>query len=110
FGGLEAIITGILDRIPGLRRRRELFVLFIIIYCFVGALATTTCGIFIANLVSYEFPPVTVLGATYVPPTWVIITAWLIVFSSVVFIPIMMIVQFLTAKGSCTDVSLSYNF
>ncbi|THD25346.1 Transporter [Fasciola hepatica] len=170
FGGLEAIITGILDRIPQLRRRRELFVLGIIIYCFVGALATTTCGgylilnlldrhgapisilfivfcecvalcwfygtkrfcndiklmlgftpgkfwqicwtfisplfllgIFIANLVSYEFPPVTVLGATYTPPTWVIVTAWLIVFSSVIFIPTMMIVQFLTAKGSCRD-------
>ncbi|VDP72827.1 unnamed protein product [Echinostoma caproni] len=103
FGGLEAIITAVLDRIPQLRRRRELFVLFIIIYCFVGALATTTCGIFIANLVSYEFQPLEVLGVSYEPPTWTIITAWLVVFSSVVFIPIMMVVQFLTAKGSCKD-------
>ncbi|CAH8525684.1 unnamed protein product [Dicrocoelium dendriticum] len=167
FGGLEAIITAILDRIPSLRRKRELFVLLIIVYCFTGALATTTCGgyliltlldthgapisilfivfcecvalcwfygmkrfcsdikmmlgftpgifwqicwtfisplfllgIFIANLAHYEFPPVSVLGKTYEAPTWVKVTAWCIVFSSLIFIPIMMLVQFLKAKGT----------
>ncbi|VDM01286.1 unnamed protein product [Schistocephalus solidus] len=44
FGGLEAIITGILDRWPHLRRRREIVVLIMVIYCFVGALPTTTNG------------------------------------------------------------------
>ncbi|VDN11637.1 unnamed protein product [Dibothriocephalus latus] len=44
FGGLEAIITGILDRWPKLRRRRELVVLIMVIYCFLGALPTTTNG------------------------------------------------------------------
>nr|QQY02562.1 sodium-dependent serotonin transporter [Cryptocotyle lingua] len=174
FAGLEAIITAVLDRIPNLRRRRELFVLFIIIYCFLGALATTTCGgflilelldqhgapisilfivfcecvalcwfygtkrfcgdvkqmlgftpgkfwqicwtfisplfllsIFIANLANYTFRPTTALGITYQPDTWVIVVAWMVVFSSVVFIPIMMFVQFVTAKGS-TKARLRY--
>nr|VZI34881.1 unnamed protein product [Spirometra erinaceieuropaei] len=44
FGGLEAIITGILDRWPRLRRRREIVVLIMVIYCFLGALPTTTNG------------------------------------------------------------------
>ncbi|TGZ69847.1 hypothetical protein CRM22_003507 [Opisthorchis felineus] len=170
FAGLEAIITGVLDRIPKIRRRRELFVLFIIIYCFLGALATTTCGgflilalldqhgaqisilfivfcecvalcwfygtkrfcgdvkqmlgftpgkfwqicwtfisplfllgLFIATLVSYEFRSPEALGIVYTPDTWVRVIAWLVVFSSVVFIPIMMIVQFLKAEGSIKE-------
>ncbi|KAF6779570.1 hypothetical protein AHF37_00745 [Paragonimus kellicotti] len=170
FGGLEAIITAVLDKIPNLRRRREVFVLIIIIYCFTGALATTTCGgyliltlldthgapisilfivfcecvalcwfygtkrfcadirmmlgftpgkfwqicwtfisplfllgIFIANLVYYEFKPISVMGTIYEPHTWVIVTAWLIVFSSLIFIPIMMVVQLARAKGTLKE-------
>ncbi|KAF8572240.1 hypothetical protein P879_01724 [Paragonimus westermani] len=170
FGGLEAIITAVLDKIPSLRRRREVFVLIIIIYCFTGALATTTCGgyliltlldthgapisilfivfcecvalcwfygtkrfcadirmmlgftpgkfwqicwtfisplfllsIFIANLVYYEFKPISVMGVIYEPHTWVIVTAWLIVFSSLIFIPIMMVVQLARAKGTLKE-------
>ncbi|CAH8485144.1 unnamed protein product [Schistosoma turkestanicum] len=44
FGGVEAIITAIMDSVPALSGRRELFVLGVIIYCFIGALASTTCG------------------------------------------------------------------
>jgi solute carrier family 6 serotonin transporter-like protein 4 len=42
FGGLEAIATGILDEWPFLRKRRELFILGLMAYCFLGSLATTT--------------------------------------------------------------------
>jgi len=42
FGGLEAIATGILDEWPQLRKRRELFILGLMLYCFMGGLATTT--------------------------------------------------------------------
>lgn len=42
FGALEAVITGIMDEYPMLRRKRELFVAGIIAYCFLGSLVTTT--------------------------------------------------------------------
>jgi len=42
FGGLEAIATGILDEWPHLRKKRELFILGLMLYCFLGGLATTT--------------------------------------------------------------------
>ncbi|KAL3310899.1 Sodium-dependent serotonin transporter, partial [Cichlidogyrus casuarinus] len=44
FAGLEAIMTAILDMWPKLRSRRELIVLALIVYCYLGALATTTSG------------------------------------------------------------------
>ncbi|CAI2726292.1 unnamed protein product [Schistosoma spindalis] len=167
FGGLEAIITAIMDSVPALSGRRELFVLAVVVYCFIGALASTTCGgylvltmldrhgapisilfivfcecvalcwfygtkrfcqdvqmmlgfkpgifwqicwayispifllgIFIANIVSYETQPVSVLGVVYEPTTWVIALSWAIVFSSPIFIPILMIYQLIKAKGS----------
>ncbi|KAA3678895.1 solute carrier family 6 (neurotransmitter transporter, serotonin) member 4 [Paragonimus westermani] len=62
FGGLEAIITAVLDKIPSLRRRREVFVLIIIIYCFTGALATTTCGGYlILTLLDTHGAPISIL-------------------------------------------------
>ncbi|VDP44995.1 unnamed protein product [Schistosoma curassoni] len=100
FGGLEAIITAVMDSVPALSGRRELFVLAVVVYCFIGALASTTCGIFIANIVSYETQPVSVLGVVYEPTTWVIALSWAIVFSSPIFIPILMIYQLLKAKGT----------
>ncbi|KAK3084720.1 hypothetical protein FSP39_017995 [Pinctada imbricata] len=44
FGGLEAVITAVCDAYPAVGRKRELFVLAIIIYCFLGALSTCTYG------------------------------------------------------------------
>ncbi|KAF7234390.1 hypothetical protein EG68_11993 [Paragonimus skrjabini miyazakii] len=43
------------------------------------------------------------MGVTYEPYTWVIVTAWLIVFSSLIFIPIMMVVQLARAKGTLKE-------
>ncbi|VDO56492.1 unnamed protein product [Schistosoma margrebowiei] len=152
FGGLEAIITAIMDSVPALSGRRELFVLAVVVYCFIGALASTTCGgylvltmldrhgapisilfivfcecvalcwfygksfkhtylqqgIFIANIVSYETQPVSVLGVVYEPTTWVIALSWAIVFSSPIFIPILMIYQLLKAKGTFLEVSNTF--
>lgn len=43
FGGLEAIITAVLDEFPDhLYHRRELFVLCLVVVCFLGSLSTLT--------------------------------------------------------------------
>ncbi|XP_061624235.1 solute carrier family 6 member 4b isoform X3 [Phyllopteryx taeniolatus] len=43
FGGLEAIITAVLDEYPDhFARRRELFVLCLVVVCFLGSLSTLT--------------------------------------------------------------------
>uniref|UniRef100_A0A8C7XD93 Solute carrier family 6 member 4b n=1 Tax=Oryzias sinensis TaxID=183150 RepID=A0A8C7XD93_9TELE len=45
FGGLEAIITAVLDEYPDqLSHRRELFVLCLVVVCFLGSLSTLTYG------------------------------------------------------------------
>ncbi|CAL8343464.1 unnamed protein product [Lota lota] len=45
FGGLEAIITAVLDEYPDtFSHRRELFVLLLVIVCFLGSLSTLTHG------------------------------------------------------------------
>lgn len=43
FAGLEAVVTGVLDEFPHIwSKRRELFVLGVVITCFFGSLATLT--------------------------------------------------------------------
>uniref|UniRef100_A0A669AZU2 Transporter n=1 Tax=Oreochromis niloticus TaxID=8128 RepID=A0A669AZU2_ORENI len=45
FGGLEAIITAVLDEYPDqFYHRRELFVLCLVVVCFLGSLSTLTNG------------------------------------------------------------------
>ncbi|KAI2664878.1 Sodium-dependent serotonin transporter [Labeo rohita] len=45
FGGLEAIITAVMDEYPDtLSHRRELFVLGLVVVCFLGSLSTLTKG------------------------------------------------------------------
>ncbi|XP_056676906.1 sodium-dependent serotonin transporter-like [Monodelphis domestica] len=45
FGGLEAIITALVDEYPQtLTKRRELLVLVLVVGCFLGSLATLTQG------------------------------------------------------------------
>ncbi|XP_078713769.1 sodium-dependent serotonin transporter-like [Lampetra fluviatilis] len=45
FGGLEAIITAVMDEYPSLfSKRREYFVLGLVTICFMGALSTLTYG------------------------------------------------------------------
>ncbi|KAG5281081.1 hypothetical protein AALO_G00067230 [Alosa alosa] len=45
FGGLEAIITAVMDEYPDyLSQRRELFVLVLVVVCFTGSLSTLTHG------------------------------------------------------------------
>lgn len=48
FGGLEAIITAVLDEFPDhLYHRRELFVLCLVVVCFLGSLSTLTNASFL---------------------------------------------------------------
>ncbi|KAL5103592.1 Sodium-dependent serotonin transporter [Taenia crassiceps] len=167
FGGLEAIITALLDRWPKLRKKREIVVLIMIIYCYVGALPTTTNGgyyiltlfdtygapfsilfivfcecvalcwcygvgrftrdiesmlgfkpgwfwricwavispafmlsIFILNITFFQPPEITVMGETVRANTWVHIVSWMLVFSSLLTIPIFAVVAFCSARGS----------
>ncbi|XP_026882980.2 solute carrier family 6 member 4b [Electrophorus electricus] len=45
FGGLEAIITAVMDEYPDfLSHRREMFVLGLVVVCFLGSLSTLTKG------------------------------------------------------------------
>nr|CAH8838758.1 unnamed protein product [Trichobilharzia regenti] len=151
FGGLEAIITAIMDSVPALaasttcggylvltmldRHGAPISILFIVFcecvalcwfygtkrFCqdvqmmlgFKPGIFWRICwayispifllGIFIANIVSYETQPVSVLGVVYEPTTWVIALSWAIVFSSPIFIPILMIYQLLRAKGTFVE-------
>jgi solute carrier family 6 serotonin transporter-like protein 4 len=62
FGGLEALITGVCDEWPIIRKKRELFVFVLIIYCFVGALSTTTYGgQYVLNLLDSHGAPISIL-------------------------------------------------
>ncbi|NP_001191502.1 serotonin transporter [Aplysia californica] len=62
FGGLEAIITGILDEWTFLRRHRELFVAGLMLWCFLGGLVTTTYGgIYVIQLMDTYGAPISIL-------------------------------------------------
>ncbi|KAH9487583.1 hypothetical protein Btru_072326 [Bulinus truncatus] len=62
FGGLEAIITGILDEFTVLRRHRELFVFGLMVWCFLGALVTTTYGgFYVVQLMDTYGAPISIL-------------------------------------------------
>lgn len=62
FGGLEAVITGILDEWTSLRRHRELFVAGLMVWCFLGALVTTTYGgIYVVQLMDTYAAPISIL-------------------------------------------------
>ncbi|XP_036359791.1 sodium-dependent serotonin transporter-like isoform X2 [Octopus sinensis] len=66
FGGLEAICTGILDEFPKLRRHRELFVAFLLVYCLLGGLATTTYGgIYVVQLLDTYGAPISILFVVF---------------------------------------------
>jgi len=63
FGGLEALITGICDEWPNtIGKKRELFVAVLIVYCFFGALATTTYGgNYVVNMLDQHGAPISIL-------------------------------------------------
>ncbi|KAL3856698.1 hypothetical protein ACJMK2_011422 [Sinanodonta woodiana] len=70
FGGLEAIATGLLDEFPSLRKRRELFTLGLMIYCFWGALATTTHGgIYVVQLMDTYGAPISLIFVVFLEAT-----------------------------------------
>ncbi|XP_069136262.1 sodium-dependent serotonin transporter-like [Argopecten irradians] len=62
FGGLEAVITAVCDNFGVLRNKRELFVLSLVIYCFLGAISTTTYGgQFVINLLDRHAAPISLI-------------------------------------------------
>ncbi|KAK7506140.1 hypothetical protein BaRGS_00002862, partial [Batillaria attramentaria] len=166
FGALEAVITGVLDEFPMLRKKREIFVAGLMLYCFLGSLITTTYGgIYVVQLFDTYAAPISILlvvfleavavnwiygvdrfsgdiesmlgkppGAfwrvtwtyispvfllalfvlsvsnspppsygNYVYPYWSLTVGWLIVCSSLVCIPLYIIVCFFKTSGSFTD-------
>nr|KAG5713158.1 hypothetical protein BaRGS_007685 [Batillaria attramentaria] len=170
FGALEAVITGVLDEFPMLRKKREIFVAGLMLYCFLGSLITTTYGgIYVVQLFDTYAAPISILlvvfleavavnwiygvdrfsgdiesmlgkppGAfwrvtwtyispvfllalfvlsvsnspppsygNYVYPYWSLTVGWLIVCSSLVCIPLYIIVCFFKTSGSFTDLGLA---
>jgi solute carrier family 6 (neurotransmitter transporter, serotonin) member 4 len=62
YGGLESVITAILDEYPRLRKHRELCVLAFVCYCFLGALPTTTeGGFFVLNWLDQHGAQISIL-------------------------------------------------
>ncbi|XP_021340900.1 sodium-dependent serotonin transporter-like [Mizuhopecten yessoensis] len=62
FGGLEAVITAVCDNFGVVRNRRELFVLALVAYCFIGAISTTTYGgTFVINLLDRHAAPISLI-------------------------------------------------
>ncbi|XP_052072585.1 sodium-dependent serotonin transporter-like [Mytilus californianus] len=59
FGGLEAVITAIMDTFAIVKGRREWLVLGVIIYCFLGSLpSTTNGGQYIVSLIDRHAAPI----------------------------------------------------
>ncbi|OWF52218.1 sodium-dependent serotonin transporter-like [Mizuhopecten yessoensis] len=66
FGGLESLCTGILDEYVVLRKNRKLFVLALMAYCFIGALATTTYGgIYVVQLLDSFGAPIAIIFVVF---------------------------------------------
>ncbi|KAK3758157.1 hypothetical protein RRG08_060814 [Elysia crispata] len=166
FGGLEAVITGILDEWTSLRRHRELFVAGLMVWCFLGALVTTTYGgIYVVQLMDTYAAPIsillivfleniavawiygvdrfsqdieTMLGSppgnfwkttwtyispmflltlfilslmdspppeygNYVYPYWSLTVGWVLVFASLVCIPIFIVIAFIRSPGGIKE-------
>lgn len=62
FGALEAIITGIMDEYPWMRKKREIFVAGLMVYCFLGSLTTATYGgIYVVQLFDTYAAPISIL-------------------------------------------------
>ncbi|XP_077290278.1 serotonin transporter [Arctopsyche grandis] len=68
FGGLEAMITALCDEYPrALGRRRELFVLVLLILIYICALPTTTYGgVYLVNLLNVYGPGLAILFVVFV--------------------------------------------
>ncbi|KAJ8312336.1 LOW QUALITY PROTEIN: hypothetical protein KUTeg_009709 [Tegillarca granosa] len=67
FGGLEAVITGVLDSFGVVKNRRELFVLGLCCYCFLGSLGTTTYGgQYVINLLDRHAAPISLLFICFI--------------------------------------------
>ncbi|KAL4224062.1 hypothetical protein ACF0H5_017519 [Mactra antiquata] len=67
FGGLESVITAICDLSPKLERRRELVVAAVVLYCFLGGLATTTYGgQYVITLLDTHAAPVALIFICFV--------------------------------------------
>ena len=61
-------------------------------------------GIFILNITFFRPPEITVMGETVRVDTWVRVVSWMLVFSSLVTIPIFAFVTFCSTRGSFKDV------
>uniref|UniRef100_K1R5Q9 Sodium-dependent serotonin transporter n=1 Tax=Magallana gigas TaxID=29159 RepID=K1R5Q9_MAGGI len=67
FGGLEAVITAICDEYPLMKRNRELFVLGLVLVCFLGGLPTVTNGgQYVINLLDNHAAPISLLFICFI--------------------------------------------
>ncbi|KAF0305155.1 Sodium-dependent serotonin transporter [Amphibalanus amphitrite] len=68
FGGLEAMITGLCDEYPNmLGKHREIFVGFLLVFCYICAIPTTTYGgTYVVDLLMIYGPGISVLFIVFV--------------------------------------------
>ncbi|XP_018497703.1 sodium-dependent serotonin transporter [Galendromus occidentalis] len=68
FGGLEAMLTGMCDQYPNvLRRHREIFVALVLVFIYICALPTTTCGgFYLVELLDTYATAVSVLFVVFI--------------------------------------------
>ncbi|KAF6018721.1 SerT [Bugula neritina] len=127
FGGLEALITGVLDEFKILKKRREVFVAVLLCTCFLASLPTTTYGgKYLVQLIDRFAAPVSILFIVFleavailfclsiwmetrdsvitigedVYPRWATTVGWLIICSSLICIPACAVFQLYKAKGT----------
>ncbi len=61
--------------------------------------------IFILNITFFRTPEITVMGKKVTADPWVHVVSWLLVFSSLVTIPIFAVVKFVSIKGTFKEVT-----
>ncbi|VEL24494.1 unnamed protein product [Protopolystoma xenopodis] len=66
--------------------------------------------LFIAACVGYKIEPVSIPEREVFPDNWVIAITWLVVLSSIIFIPAFMLFLLLTTKGDFFQVPASLTF
>ncbi|KAG7273138.1 hypothetical protein CRUP_034536, partial [Coryphaenoides rupestris] len=129
FGGLEAIITAVLDEYPdSFAHKRELFVLLLVIVCFLGSLSVNrfsndiksmlgsapglfwkVCWVvispaFLAYIIVSSLvktPPLSLFDYKY--PDWSIKVGYMVGLSSFMWIPIYMVYKLVWTPGSLKE-------
>ncbi|XP_041587765.1 sodium-dependent dopamine transporter isoform X3 [Vulpes lagopus] len=99
MGGMESVITGLIDEFQLLHRHRELFTLFIVLATFLLSLFCVTNFVVVVSIVTFRPPH---YGA-YIFPEWANALGWAIATSSMSMVPIYAAYKFCSLPGSLRE-------